>query len=92
MSENLVGKGTLGESIKALIIKRFNIYKRDRCGLVCEILVPVLLVLFGLSLLQIGWLKDSPSFYLNTSAYPGPQRVLFNSEIAGKVTTNQYTP
>ena len=50
-SENLVGKGTLWESIKALLIKRFHIYKRDKCGLVCELLVPVILVLFGLSLL-----------------------------------------
>lgn len=50
-SENLVGSGTLMESIGALLRKRFNIYKRDKCGLVCEVLVPVILVLFGMSLL-----------------------------------------
>ncbi len=77
-SENLVGNGTLCESIRALLVKRFNIYKRDRCGLVCEVFVPIILVLFGLSLLQIPWLKNSPAFYLDTSAYPGPQRLLFN--------------
>lgn len=56
-------------------------------------LVPVILVLFGLSLLQIGWLKDSPAFVLDTSAYPGPQRLLFNNENrATDVTNDQYTP
>ena len=59
-------------------MKRFNIYKRDKCGLVCEIIVPVVLVILGLSLLQIGWLSDSPAFTLDTSAYPGPQRILMN--------------
>lgn len=77
-SENLVGSGSIGESLKALLTKRFNIYKRDKCGLVCEVLVPVILVLFGMGLLQIGWLKDSAAFTLDTSAYPGPQRLLFN--------------
>ena len=71
-SENLVGHGTLWQSVKALIIKRFNIYKRDKCGLCCELIVPVILVLFGLGLLQIPFLKDSASFTLDTSAYPSP--------------------
>lgn len=91
-SENLVGNGTLGQSVWALIIKRFNIYKRDKCGLVCEILVPVILVLLGLSLLQIGWLTDSPAFVLNTSAFPGPQRGLMNKNIVSNSTNPQISP
>jgi len=67
------------------------IYKRDKCGLVCEILIPIILVIIGLGLLQVGWLKDSPAFFLDTSAYPGPQRVLFNSENV-VASTNQFTP
>lgn len=90
-TENLVGNGTLWESIRALLVKRFNIYKRDRCGLVCEVLVPIVLVLFGLSLLQIPWLKDSPSYYLDTSAYPGPQRLLMNN-VNVEELASQYTP
>ena len=50
-SENLVGNGSLCESIGALLVKRFNIYKRDKCGLVCEVLVPIILVVLGLSAL-----------------------------------------
>ena len=71
-SENLVGAGSLWSSVKALLIKRFNIYKRDKCGLVCEIVVPIILVIFGLSLLQVSWLKNPPTFLLTTDAYPGP--------------------
>ena len=90
-SENLVGNGSLGESIKALIIKRYNIYKRDRCGLICEVLVPVILVLLGLGLLQIPWIVDSPAFYLSTDAYPGPQRITMNNDNYVQ-TTDQFTP
>lgn len=75
----------------ALIIKRFNIYKRDKCGLCCELIAPIVLVLVGLGLLQIPFLKDSPAFTLDTSAYPGPQRMLFNSENVLS-TANEYTP
>lgn len=31
----------------ALLIKRLNIYRRDRCGLFCEILCPFIMVLVG---------------------------------------------
>ena len=37
--------------MKALLGLRFNIYKRDKCALVCEILVPIMLALLGLSLI-----------------------------------------
>jgi ATP-binding cassette subfamily A (ABC1) protein 3 len=77
-SENLVGRGTFGSSVKALLTKRFNIYKRDKCGLICEIIIPILLALIGLSILKVPIVTDSPAYYLDTSAFPGPQRVLFN--------------
>ena len=90
-SENLVGQGKLIDSVAALLVKRFNIYKRDKCGLVCEILVPVILCLMGLGLLQIGFLSNSEAFYLNTEAYPGPQRLLFNQNNVDTTITNQYS-
>ena len=77
-------------SIWALLVKRFNIYKRDKCGLVCEILVPVILVLMGLSLLQISWLHDSKTVTLNTDAFPKPQRILFN-DAPISTAADQYT-
>ena len=89
--ENLINQGSCCSQLGALIKKRLLIYKRDKCGLVCEILIPIILVIIGLGLLQVGWLKDSPAFYLDTSAYPGPQRVLFNSDNVVP-TTSQFTP
>lgn len=53
--------------------------------------MPIILVLFGLSLLQIPFIKNSPSFYLDTSAYPGPQRLLFNEKNVDQLTS-EYTP
>lgn len=43
--------------------------------------MPVILVLLGLALLQIVYIKNSPPLYLNTLAFPGPQRVLFNKDV-----------
>ena len=47
-TENLVGKGSICGSIGALLLKRFNIYKRDCTGLICELIVPIILVFIGL--------------------------------------------
>ena len=73
-TENLVGNGSVCESIKALLSKRFYIYKRDCTGLICELIVPIILVFIGLQLLQITYLKNSPSLDLNSvnDVFPGP--------------------
>jgi hypothetical protein len=46
-----VGKGSFCNSVYALLAKRFHLYKRDKSGICCEVLVPALMTLFGLSLL-----------------------------------------
>ena len=73
-TDNLVGNGRVKASIGALLLKRFNIYKRDCTGLVCELIVPIILVFLGLQLLQITYLKNSPSLDLNSvdDVFPGP--------------------
>ena len=60
--------------------KRIIIYKRDWCGLLCQIVIPITLVLFGLWL-QAGPtnLTQSPPRPLSTGFYPYKQRVLMNS-------------
>jgi len=67
-----VPKKSLCLSIKALLAKRFHIYKRDKCGLICEIIIPIILVILGLLFLQVGWTTDSPMFELGVDAYPSP--------------------
>ena len=71
-SQNLIGNGSFGNSLKALLKKRWTVKRRDPCGIVCEIAVPILLVLFGSLLLMIPSYKDSPSYLLDTTAYPSP--------------------
>lgn len=78
--ENLVGKGSVFGNISALLAKRFHIYKRDRGGLCCEVFVPIILVIFGLGLTKIDFLKTSPTTLLEPSAYPLKQRLLMNNE------------
>ena len=48
-TENLVGSGTLCSNIGALIIKRLHLYRRDVTGLICEVVLPIILVAVGLS-------------------------------------------
>lgn len=38
--------------------KRFRIFKRDIRGLVCEIFVPILVVICGLAIMTVKWMKD----------------------------------
>lgn len=46
-------QSTVCGNISALLQKRYHIYKRDRAGLCCEVLVPVFMVLLGCGLAQI---------------------------------------
>jgi len=40
-------------NVQALLVKRKNIYKRDKAGICCEVLVPAVMVLMGCALAQI---------------------------------------
>lgn len=52
---NLIRGSSCARSCTASSAKRFIIYKRDWCGLLCQIVIPLILVLFGL------WLSTGPS-------------------------------
>lgn len=78
--------------VKALMAKRFHIYKRDKCGLICELIIPILLTILGLCFLQVGWSKNSPAKLLDTSAFPSPQRMLFNKDLIENTVDNYWTP
>ena len=58
------------DNITAVLTKRAHIYKRDKTGLICEVIVPIILVLIGLSLTKISFLKPSNTKPLIPSAYP----------------------
>lgn len=54
-AENLIRGSSCVRSCTASTAKRLIIYKRDWCGLLCQIVIPLILVLFGL------WLTSGPS-------------------------------
>lgn len=59
--------------------KRVIIYKRDWCGLLCQIVIPLVLVLFGLWMTSgPSKLMQSPPRPLSTGFYPYKQRILMN--------------
>lgn len=74
----LVNPSSVKENVSALLKKRLNLYKRDRVGLVCEVIVPFLMVLIGCCMTKINFIKTSVTRVLTPSAYPLPQQILMN--------------
>jgi ATP-binding cassette, subfamily A (ABC1), member 3 len=54
----------------ALVTKRINYFRRDVQGLVCEIILPCLVVVGGLAILTIDFFVESPAAPLSLSEYP----------------------
>ena len=78
--ENLIRGSSCVRSCTASSAKRFIMYKRDWCGILCQIVIPLTLVLFGLWLASMpSALQASPPRNLSTGWYEGPQRVKMNN-------------
>ena len=58
-------------TVEASSAKRWNIYRRDYCGFICQVISPLILIVFGL-LLTTGpsSLSQSPPRFLSTALYP----------------------
>lgn len=56
----MVNPSSTKANIVALLKKRFHIYKRDKVGLICEIIVPFIMVLIGCSFQTVNIISDSP--------------------------------
>ena len=69
--KHLIRGSSCTRSCTASAAKRFIIYKRDWCGLICQVIIPSILVLFGLWVTS-GPLKlqQSPPKPLSTGFYP----------------------
>ena len=46
--ENMIRDSSCSRSCKASTTKRALIYRRDWCGLLCQIVIPLVMVVFGL--------------------------------------------
>ena len=79
-AENLIRGSSCVRSCTASTAKRLIIYKRDWCGLLCQIVIPLILVLFGLWLTSgPSKLTQSPPRHMSTGWWPQKQRILMNS-------------
>jgi hypothetical protein len=71
IGEYMVRGGGCCGTLAASLLKRFTIYRRDYCGLFCQVISPLILVIFGLLLTQGPVnITRSPDRPLSTDAYP----------------------
>lgn len=71
--QNLIRGSSCVRSCTASAAKRMIIYKRDWCGLICQIIIPLILVIFGLWLASgPSKVTQSPPRHLSTGWYEGP--------------------
>ena len=71
---------------KALFWKRFLVSFRNWKTLISEMLVVVVLCIFGFGVAKIQFFFDSPYRTLSPSLFPQTQRILYNSVAAGGAT------
>ena len=71
-------EGLFGKHLKALLVKRFRISKRDYKSMILELIVPILLIILGivLSLIEQG-LQDADPYELVVTKYETPQNILY---------------
>ena len=58
----------------ALVKKRFIYFKRDKRGLVCEIFLPIIIILFGMYLTTVQFIKESKPGVLSPSIVNLPDK------------------
>ena len=79
--ENLIRGSSCVRSCTAASAKRCIIYRRDICAMICQIVVPLTLVVLGLWITAGAVsIKQSDPRPLSTGWYPSPQRILMNEE------------
>lgn len=73
----------------ALLLKRVNIFKRDTRGFICEIFLPCIVVVAGLSIMLIQFNFESPPVTLTGENFPKPQNTYFSADT--NLVTQQQT-
>jgi len=65
----------------ALVVKRVQYFKRDKRGLVCEIVLPILMIIAGILLAKVEWVKSNPPLPLADNLYSFKFPVGYNAII-----------
>ena len=72
----------------AILIKRFNNYKRNKKVIFNEVFLPAIAIVVGVYIANLQFMVRSPRETLSPSMYPLPQKILFNSEPIDKENSN----
>lgn len=64
----------------ALVKKRLIYFSRDSKGLVCEVLLPCIVILAGMSILLIKFVVPSPAVEISPSYYDTPLNTYYSSD------------
>jgi len=92
LAKDRVQGSLLCSHMQALLRKRFLTNIRDIKSIMCEILVPIVLVLLGLGLLMVSyWFKSQDAYVLALTHYSTPQSVLYGSISGVTVSPNIAT-
>ena len=67
-------------NLVALFRKRFFMYKRSKKIFIVEVIIPLILVIIGLSFTKISFFFASPERELSILGYPN-QRILVNADL-----------
>lgn len=79
-TEHLVRGSGMCTTLGATTTKRFIMYRRDWCGIICEVIVPIVMVIIGLHFASsASKLSQSPPRFASTGNLPSPQRLLLNT-------------
>ena len=74
---------------KGLFIKRYHYSKRDKKGILCEIIVPIIMVIIGLSIMTISFLKESGALIMEPSMYDfSPLPVTYGGDVNETMASN----
>lgn len=77
--EYLVRGSGMCTTLGATTTKRFIMYRRDWCGIICEVIVPIVMVIIGLQFASgASKLSQSPPRFASTGLLPNPQRIIIN--------------
>lgn len=66
---------------KALMLKRLIYFSRDIKGLICEVFIPIIIVVIGLMLMLIQFVTEGPWISMEVSNYEEPISVIYNQKL-----------
>ena len=65
-------------NFRAVMLKRFQTYKRNKSRVFCEVILPSVFMIFGVWLASVNWSFRSDSRLFTPSLYPMKQKLLVN--------------